>query len=55
MIGYLTKGGVSYRDTEDMTPYERRIVLETIKEVLEGQREEANRTVVNDPRSGMTS
>lgn len=33
MIGYLSKGGVTYSDTEDMTPYERKIVLDTLSEI----------------------
>lgn len=37
ILGYLTKGGVSYNDSENMTPYERKIALDTIKELLETQ------------------
>lgn len=37
MIGYLSKGGVTYGDTENMTPHERKIAMDTIKEILEEQ------------------
>lgn len=37
ILGYLTQGGVSYQDTEEMTPYERKIAYDTIKEIIESQ------------------
>lgn len=37
VLSYLTKGGVSYGDTENMTPHERKIALDTIKEMIEAQ------------------
>lgn len=61
MIGYLTKGGVSFRDTEYMTPYERKLVLDTMKEVIDRQNQ-AHEEAVNransqnkDPKTGWTS
>lgn len=36
-LGYYSKGGVTYGDTEDMTPYERTIAYETIREILDAQ------------------
>lgn len=38
-ISYMTKGGVSYSDTEKMTPYERKIATDFIKEMLDAQEE----------------
>ena len=38
-IGYLTKGGVSYSDTDNMTPYERQLAYDTIKEILKCQQD----------------
>ena len=38
-LSYLTKGGVSYGDSENMSPNERHIALESIKEILEQQAE----------------
>lgn len=35
MLGYLTKGGVTYGDTDNMSPYERRIAVDTIREFLD--------------------
>lgn len=55
LIGYLTKGGVTYRDTEEMSPYERKLVLDTMKEVIDGQKNQVNSTVINDPKTRMTS
>lgn len=61
MIGYLTKGGVTYGDTEEMTPYERKIALETITEVLEQQNQQqqaqidAAKNKNNDPKTGLTA
>lgn len=39
-LGYLTKGGVSYQDSEMMTPYERKIALDTMKEIYKSQQEQ---------------
>lgn len=36
-IGYLSKGGVSYKDTDQMTPFERKIAYETLKEIYDEQ------------------
>lgn len=62
ILGYLTKGGVTYQDSEEMTPYERKIALQTIKDLLEAQnrkQEEAiNQAKINrqnhSPKSRMT-
>lgn len=61
-IGYLSQGGVSYRDTETMTPYERKIAYEVLNNIYEEQSkvhkkamEEASLNRKNSsPRSGMT-
>lgn len=62
MIGYLTQGGVTYGDTEQMTPYERKIALDTIQEVLDHQNktrqeavEKAKQSRKSDPKSGLTA
>lgn len=63
ILGYLTKGGVTYQDSEKMTPHERRIALDTIKELLDTQnrkQEEAiNQSKINkqnkSPKSRLTS
>lgn len=62
ILGYLTKGGVTYQESEEMTPYERKIALQTIKDLLEAQnkkQEEAiNQAKINkqnrSPKSRMT-
>ena len=61
-IGYMSKGGVSYRDTDNMTPYERKIAYETLKGIYDEQYaaqqkalDEARNRKNNDaPRSGLT-
>lgn len=62
-IGYLTKGGVTYSDTEEMSPYERKIAMETIKEILKEQAEAQNQAMQKamerknskkDPKSGLS-
>lgn len=37
LLGYLTKGGVPYSTSEEMSPYERKIALDTIRNLLETQ------------------
>lgn len=61
MIGYLSKGGVSYSETDEMTPYERKIVYETLKGIHDEQYraqqaalEEARNRKNDAPRSGLT-
>lgn len=56
LLGYLTKGGVTYGDSEDMTPYERKLALETMKKFLETSNDAAtpNTIVPNDPKTLMT-
>lgn len=61
-LGYLTKGGVSYRDSEEMTPYERKIALDTITEILNDQVSKQNEMIKqaemnrknSSPKSRMT-
>ena len=62
-IGYLSKGGVSYSDTDNMTPYERKIAYETLKGIYDEQYaaqmkaiEEASlrKSSNSVPRSGLT-
>ena len=36
-LGYLTKGGVSYSDSEEMTPYERKIALDTVRDIIDSE------------------
>lgn len=62
LLGYLTKGGVTYGDTEEMTPHERKIALDTIKELLEAQNKaqensmkKAQGSKSKDPKTGLTS
>ena len=62
LLGYLTKGGVTYGDTEEMTPHERKIALDTIKELLEAQNKaqensmkKAQGSQSKDPKTGLTS
>lgn len=60
-LGYLTKGGVTYHDSEEMSPHERHLALEAIKEILKSQSEENQRLLNNArvsqdnsaPKSGM--
>lgn len=61
MLGYLTKGGVTYGDSEEMSPYEREIALSTMREVLDEQHKaqqaqiDAAKNKNTDPKSGLTS
>jgi len=50
MLGYLTKGGVTFAESDDMTPYERKIALDTIRDYLEEQNK-VNEKIINDARS----
>lgn len=36
-LSFYTKGGVSYSDSDRMTPYERKIAVQTIREILDDQ------------------
>lgn len=62
-LGYLTKGGVTYQESEEMTPYERKIALDTITGILNDtakKREEAIKQAEmsrknQSPKSGLTS
>lgn len=60
-LGYLTKGGVTYQDSERMTPYERELALKTIVKLLDDTRKsqqkalESSHKKVQDPKSRMTS
>ena len=38
-LGYLTKGGITYGDSEQMSPHERHLALESITRLLEEQAE----------------
>ena len=38
-LSYITKGGVSYSDSEMMSPYERKIALEYMCDLFEKQKE----------------
>lgn len=44
-LGYLTKGGVTYGDTEQMTPNERTLALDAIKKILEAQAEAQEKAI----------
>lgn len=61
VIGYLSKGGVTYSDTERMSPYERKIVLDALKELLDKQNQEIQKHrgqshhSQSDPKTGLTS
>jgi hypothetical protein len=62
LIGYLSKGGVSYHDTDIMTPYERRIAKETLEKIVQEQnnqvQESINQAKLNkknqSPKSGLS-
>lgn len=62
-LSYLTKGGVTYRDSDRMTPHERKIALDTITKILsdtaERQKEEIRQHEMarknQSPKSGLTS
>lgn len=45
ILGYLTKGGVTYRDSETMTPYERKIAIEAINNLYKEQNEKQEAAV----------
>ena len=63
MIGYMSKGGVTYGDTEKMTPHERQLTLDALKEILESQAKAAKEAGKNvqpldskrEPKSRLTS
>lgn len=44
-IGYYSKGGVNYGDTEIMTPYERTLAYEALKEIIDAQNEANEKAV----------
>lgn len=50
MLGYLTKGGITYGDTELMTPHERKIAMDTIKEILEEQNKQRESAIKNNSK-----
>lgn len=59
MIGYLSKGGVTYGDTEGMTPHERKIAMDTLKEILEEQHKQREQIYRNqsqplDPKTRLS-
>ena len=47
MLGYLSKGGITYGDTEEMTPHERKIAKDTIMEILEEQSKQREQAMQN--------
>lgn len=47
ILGYLTKGGVSFTDSNNMTPYERRLATDAIREFLEAQNEAQKEAIEN--------
>ena len=51
MLGYLSKGGVTYGDTEEMTPHERQIAMDTIKEILETQKKQQEEAIANSQQA----
>lgn len=66
LLGYLTKGGVTYGDTEEMTPNERKLALDAITEILQSQKEAQEKAINEakanqskkspvDPKTGYTS
>ena len=44
-LGYLTKGGVSYSDSENMSPYERKLAIEAIMDFLKAQAEAQEKAI----------
>lgn len=59
-LGYLTKGGVSYSDTESMTPHERKLALEVVEKIIERQNKVRQEMVDKssrrtDPKTALTS
>lgn len=68
LISYLSKGGVTYGDTENMTPYERKVAYDTLREIYDEQakaqknaieqaraKREKNESKMKDPKSRLTS
>ena len=63
VLGYLTRGGVSYEDSDHMTPYERMLSLEAIQDYLTEQNEAQKKAfesarggrTIKDPKSALTS
>lgn len=46
-LGYLTKGGVTYGDSENMSPHERKLAIDAIKEILAQQAEAQQKAIEN--------
>lgn len=44
-LGYLTKGGVTYGDSEKMSPHERKLALDAIREILDVQAESYKKAI----------
>lgn len=68
MISYLSKGGVTYGDTEEMTPYERKVAYDTLREIYDEQAKAQKKAMeqarasrekssqkMKDPKSRLTS
>lgn len=55
-IGLLSKGGVSFSESNEMTPYERKIAFDTLKELLDPENKprssSSKRDTKKDPKSG---
>ena len=55
LLGYLTNGGVTYADSNEMSPYERKLALDAIKELKQGVSSGPQVTQINDPKTGQTA
>lgn len=63
LLGYLSQGGISYGDTQNMSPHERKIAFKVLKEISDMKKEvfqdqisqKDTKEVIKDPISGLTS
>lgn len=58
LLSYLTKGGVSYGDSDNMTPYERGLALKVMQEFLDKNKNRGQQTsqpYSNDPKARLNA
>lgn len=56
-LSYLTNGGVTYGDSDNMTPYERELAIQAMQEILDKSNKKPNNPnpYKNDPKSRMNA
>lgn len=58
LLSYLTKGGVSYGDSDNMTPYERGLALKVMQEFLDKSKavkQQTSQPYSKDPKARLNA